>query len=778
MSDLVATNNGQTMPTTNGAPPAASGIIGPFLGRLYAWSTAANPNRLFYTPANLPQYWNTDPQVGDWIDVGLDGEAIVWCTVHSNLLVIYKERSIWILIGDPVTGQLEQAYDGFGLVNAFALAPAGQIDYFVGPGSLCVFDMSQVHEVTGNVLPLFNQSVTNGGPLTPPGSIKPGTAYNSTSNSPYAVALGHAMGRLYVGYAEQGTGAYNLLVFEEGPSPERSASEYLTAQRGGKWFYHRNIVSNLGFFGFFFDGVNMIGLTGTVGGAAMGLSLADFRAFATSDAGGNPIECVYQSHYEDCGHPDNDKMFLEIAIDYEFYTGANANVYVDFNNGVVARGEIGNLVSTNARQTKSFPFSAASFPQQSDAGVLARNISILVDESGTGLAIIHNVYVFYYVEARLAVVASTLPTDLGVGKNKQCKELELDIDATGGTVDVALVSDLPGNTLTSRQTPTVAQGGRAMWNYPFPVTEGFLWQVVLAGVSNVPFRLYAVRLLMRVLGVYVQAYESAAGFVWDSMQVDLGDPDAKTMDQLRIELDTDPGTGTVHVTLLTDLPGEAFAARGTYELVNQTAATPRAWVTVPLPDALVPTPGQAIEARSIQVQTTGTVGYRLYTVQARWRRIGRYLVGSTVSGNDDAFNVLAYDYRTERRKMFKRLEIDMHADGTVTMQTITDQDSAAPPAVVLTSTLTTPGGREAVIVQLPPGLRGRLMRVRLTSPQAVRVYAIRVWTRQVDDMKGAWVWEDFPMEPSDILPHWTNLLIDQTPPTWQWVDVDFSVVDS
>jgi hypothetical protein len=98
--------------------------------------------------------------------------------------------------------------------------------------------------------------------------------------------------------------------------------------------------------------------------------------------------------------------------------------------------------------------------------------------------------------------------------------------------------------------------------------------------------------------------------------------------------------------------------------------------------------------------------------------------------------------------------------------------------VVLTSTLTTGGARQALVVQLPPGLRGRLMRVRLTSDQPVRLYNIRVWARTVDDPKGAWTWEDFPLEPSDILPHWTNLLIDETPPKWQWVDIDFSVSDS
>ena len=203
MSDLTATNNGQTMPITHDAPPACAGIIGPFLSRLYAWSDAAHKNRLYYTPVNLPQYWNTDPEVGDWSDVGANDENIVWCSIHSNLLVIYKERSIWVQIGDPSSGQLEQIYDGFGLVNAFGLAPAGQIDYFVGPGGLNVFDMAQVHAISGNVLPLFNESIVNAGPLTPPGSILPGSAFNGNSTSPYAIALGHAMGRLYIAYAEQ-----------------------------------------------------------------------------------------------------------------------------------------------------------------------------------------------------------------------------------------------------------------------------------------------------------------------------------------------------------------------------------------------------------------------------------------------------------------------------------------------------------------------------------------------------------------------------------------------
>ena len=564
---------------------------------------------------------------------------------------------------------------------------------------------------------------------------------------------------------------YNLLVFDEGPEPERQA---FVQPHAGRWFYHRNTVSPLGFFGFFFDGVNMVGLTGAIGGAAAGFSLADFRSFQTADPGGLAIESVYQSHYEDCGEPDNDKMYLEVGIDAQLAVGSSAQVYVGFNNGNVAPMLAATLAS-GPRQTISIPFEGVLFPAQMDGGYLARNICVLIDVNGTGLAILHNVYLYYYVEARLAAVASTIPTDLGVGKNKQCKEVQFDIDTTLGPVTAALVSDLPGNALAVRATLNIAAAGRRSVNIAFPVTEGFLWQVVVTTASGIYFRLYAVRLLMRVLGVYVQAYESSEGFVWDSMQVDLGDPDVKFIDQIQIELDTDAGVGTVSATVLTDLPGENFVSRGTspYLLVTQTAATTRHWVTVPLPD-------QGIWGRSIDVQTTGTVSYRIYTVRVHWRKIGLYLAGSTPSGFNDAMNVLEFDFKTERIHVFKRLEIDCWAFGVLTVQFLTDQNGGAAPAVVYTTTITTTG-RQAIVIPLPPGLRGRLLRVRLTSPAAAFVFAIRVWTRAVDllanDSQAVWSWQSFPLQESDALPQWTNLLIDETSPLWKWVDVDFTVKD-
>jgi len=224
------------------------------------------------------------------------------------------------------------------------------------------------------------------------------------------------------------------------------------------------------------------------------------------------------------------------------------------------------------------------------------------------------------------------------------------------------------------------------------------------------------------------------------------------------------------VTLLTDLPGETQTAKGTYVLAI--AAASRAWVTVPLPDG--------IEARSLRIQTTANANYRLYRAQVRHGHIGRYLAGATPSGANDQFRTLEFDLQSEKIHMFKRLEIDLRADtpGAVTMNVFTNQDGV-PLANVFTAPLSTPNGRATLLVILPPGIRGRLLRVQLTGPIAARIYKIRAWTRTVQDKDGAWGWLDFPLEDSPVLPVWVDILgpPDTTENTWAWVDVALDVQD-
>jgi hypothetical protein len=148
-------------------------------------------------------------------------------------------------------------------------------------------------------------------------------------------------------------------------------------------------------------------------------------------------------------------------------------------------------------------------------------------------------------------------------------------------------------------------------------------------------------------------------------------------------------------------------------------------------------------------------------------------MGTAPDGAPDVFNTLEFDYLTERRKMYKRIEIDLRADAAVTLNVITDQDGSAL-ASLFTSSLTTPNGRTAILVPLPPGIRGRLLRVKLTATTApARVYRVRVWTRTVNDPQAAWAWEDFPLEASEVLPTWMDLMdqADGTAANWQWIDL-------
>ena len=91
-------------------------------------------------------------------------------------------------------------------------------------------------------------------------------------------------------------------------------------------------------------------------------------------------------------------------------------------------------------------------------------------------------------------------------------------------------------------------------------------------------------------------------------------------------------------------------------------------------------------------------------------------------------------------------------------------------AVVYSTTLTTPNGRMPLVVHLPPGIRGKLLRLVLSGGPA-RVYHLRVWMRPMNEPKAAWAWEDYPLEESDALPAWVDLPVPETAPQFAWADL-------
>jgi len=244
-----------------------------------------------------------------------------------------------------------------------------------------------------------------------------------------------------------------------------------------------------------------------------------------------------------------------------------------------------------------------------------------------------------------------------------------------------------------------------------------------------------------------------------STPIDFGNPTDKLYDQVRFEMDTD---GATALQVFTDLPGEVFTAKS-YAVLT-TEATSRHWQTAVLPTG-TDSAAWSVEGRSIRLIVTGGAGFRLYKGQVRHAKIGRYLA----AGVGDTLATLEFDFQSERVKRLKQIEIDMNADGPVTMNVYSSQSGQM--NLEYTEVLTTPNGRKAMRFNVPPGIRGRLLRISLSSASAARIFKVRTWTRLMNEPDAKWTWTDYPCDEFDVLPAWADLPIAPTPPTFTWAEL-------
>jgi hypothetical protein len=730
-NDLYVTDQGFVMPVTRTAAPAGAGLAGPYLGRLYTWVH----NRLYYTPPGQPQYWNTDSILGDWVDVGMSGENIQWCTSHKNVLMIYKEKSVWRLVGDPTSGTLERIEDGIGLCNPLAIASGvGDIDYFVSPGGLRVCNMDSTAEFAPELGPLWDSPIpTHGSQFLPPGSVMPGPGWLAATNSldAYAVSLGYAMGKLYVSYAElmaSGSQTNVTLVWDS---------------QTNKWMYHRNALGLTRFYGFYFDGALMIGLSGsTSGSAAVGYSIDDYRLFYTQDESATSITCVYQSHYEDCGLPDNQKNWIEVVVDYTL-NGDTGGVSVGYDNGAPA--QIGTITGSGTRQAVSFTLGNTGVGGTD--GVLAKNISVQVFCVANAQVELHNVYLYYYPEARFAKGASTIASDLGSTHAKQVKEVIVDISNPNGQVNVELYSDLPGNTLQLNQTAVIPTSStRIMAKIPLslaPIQMGFLWRVALRAGTGGPFQLYSVRLLMRPLGTYVLAAESTGGFIWDSgpltfesgithipraYAIALAALPIKRFREITLEIET--FNSNVTLNFLTDLPGNQLTSQFTQTINTGTAG--RRFVRVPLPAGT----STEIEGRMCQLQLSGSGSYILYDAAVEVLAIGVYIEDYEGQGGA-LYDSREVDFGSAKVKEAREIEVDLQTDsGPVSISLFSDLPGFSM-VQVFTQSVDTAGARQKVRVPLTESTApylyplGRMFQLMVASRVAFRLYGAKLKVREL-----------------------------------------------
>jgi hypothetical protein len=135
----------------------------------------------------------------------------------------------------------------------------------------------------------------------------------------------------------------------------------------------------------------------------------------------------------------------------------------------------------------------------------------LIEGDCTTTVTIFDVYLHYYVEARYAKSFDSGVVRLAGDLVGEIEEVEADVTAPG-VLAFSLDTDLPGNTLTSRETFNwMGNGSRQTLHHTFadrPV--GHRGRFFLGSDEN--FQLHGIRYKVLPIGVYI---DGAAGEVWE-----------------------------------------------------------------------------------------------------------------------------------------------------------------------------------------------------------------------------------------------------------------------
>lgn len=200
VTDSMAVEDGYLMEEDHDPAPAAQVLAGPYNNRLIAGCSALHPNRMWWTPATKPWYFrgSTSDAEGDWLDVGELNEETVAFSLRPRMVIIYKEHSIWRLVGDLDDGILEQTNSDTGLIGRKAWYSEGGYDYFQGKEGVYRFDGDHAVKISERVDPIFKGWQSGSTDVNP---VRP---IDQEIRKFACMAIKH--GRLYFSYPEAGAG--------------------------------------------------------------------------------------------------------------------------------------------------------------------------------------------------------------------------------------------------------------------------------------------------------------------------------------------------------------------------------------------------------------------------------------------------------------------------------------------------------------------------------------------------------------------------------------------
>lgn len=661
------------LPIDHDPPPAALGVVGPHFGRLIAFGSAQFKSRIWWTPTGRPWYFpgSGDLNAGNWIDVGGHDDPIVWVTQHRRSIVFYKQRSIWRLAGDPEQNDPEPVVDGVGLIGPRAVIGTGSVDYFATSTGVFRFDGDFVAKLSAKIQPIFDGEEKTIGPGA---TIKP---INASTQA--ASAIGLHDGRLWFSYPEPGNDFGNITLIYD-----------IATDR---WMqYKTGDFGSTGFTAFGERGTDrrFIGLI-TIGNAATPYSL---ESDTTMD-GSTAMLCAWQSAYLDQDLPDVDKTYSDLSITYQSGDPLTVRLFLDGGKSALA---VGTLPATAESATVRFKLESAG------AGVMARNISLRIDGTIDEEASISRAFIHYYPEAREGSTWDSDEQDFGAQEVKEFDKLEFDL-VNQEAIEAEVRSDMPGNAMASRKgwvIPGEPGGTRRPYRVSTEAThvEGRrLRFLASSGAAAGLFRIYGARARIRRYGEYVEAYESAAGYIWESGVVDLGTDLIKEARALNLRIHAD---APVNAVIETDMPGNALATRATK--IAPASATER----------FVPLPLTGVEGRLWRLKLTSTGAYRLFGASLEVRAVGT-AIGATEAADGAIWDSGEQDLGDERVKEFERLRLHVNTEGPVIADIYTDLSGEG---MALRHTLTfdtgvTTSGERIIEEDLPFRTEGRLIRVVL-----------------------------------------------------------------
>lgn len=474
--DLLITENGIIMPTTNDPPPTGLssdvvGLVGPYFNTLLAWKNG----RMYWSQDGVPLFPGSEDgsDTGNWVDVGSPDDLIQSITLHALAAVIRKQRSTWLLLGDAVTGNLGPTATHIGAVGKPASANAGTVDYFISEDGVFLFDMNIEHKQSGKIEPVFmGVSWIGLGSSTLSGYTWTPTAFTVCGFFNGILLVSDAQGSAFIFHIATGRWAafQSYWTGMSSAAPITAVCPYASAFKYWLGDYHGNLLQS-----------SQHVVTGQ--------------------------KLVWQTRFLDQGMGDTPKVYQEVVLDCEL-NGSTAIVYVLFDNtatapalSTIAAPYKATLTGT-ARQKFYLPLSPDENDDNgSDGSNGLPHISVRVEITCVASAVppaIHGLYIYYGEEERDSGVRATQVLDFSTERISLCRKLEVD---AAGQVDLVIWTDAPGGTLASRFTVAgPALGGRGVFEAPMPPNlRGRLWRVDVIP-QNTTARVYRVRGWMRVVG--------------------------------------------------------------------------------------------------------------------------------------------------------------------------------------------------------------------------------------------------------------------------------------